>query len=73
MLSLFKKRFWAIIFLLIFLSVAFRFSFVLGEEVDSSAVLKRREQLEQELVDLEKQIGGYQSVIQEKQKEPWSL
>jgi len=73
MLSLFKKRFWAIIFLLIFLSVAFRFSFVLGEEVDSSAVLKRREQLEQELVDLEKQIGGYQSVIQEKQKESTSL
>ena len=73
MLSLFKKRFWAIIFLLIFLSVAFRFSFVLGEEVDSSAVLKRREQLEQEPVDLEKQIGGYQSVIQEKQKESTSL
>lgn len=70
---LFKKRFLAIVFLLVFFPAAFRFSIVLAAEVDSSAVLKRRAELERELADLEKQIGEYQSVIQGKQKEATSL
>lgn len=68
-----KKRSLLVVFLLIFLSFAFSFSSVWGEEVDPAAVLKRRAELEQELAGLEKQIGAYQSVIQEKQKEATSL
>ncbi len=40
-----------------------------AEEIDSNAVVERRQQLEEELAKLESQIASYQTTIEEKQRE----
>ena len=40
-----------------------------AEEINSDAVARRKKQLEEELIQLESQIGVYQATIEEKQKE----
>lgn len=45
------------------------FSAARAEVIDPNAVLNRRQQLEQELKQLESQIENYQGIIQEKQKQ----
>ncbi len=44
-------------------------SFAFAEAIDPNAVLNRRQQLEQDLKQLESQIENYQGIIQEKQKQ----
>ncbi|MEW5907723.1 MAG: lytic murein transglycosylase [Patescibacteria group bacterium] len=64
------------IFLLIILFLSSFFSapqFFLSAEVDSATIAQRREQLEQELRQLESQIDQYRSIIQEKQKQSTTL
>jgi len=61
---------YSVFFLLLFFSV---FGLLLANEINPNAVLERRAQLEAELVQLEQQIEGQRSIIQEKQREASSF
>jgi hypothetical protein len=59
-----------------FFAFAFFFIFLLAakaEEIDPNAVASRRQQLEEELTQLESQIEAYRSTIEEKQREATTL
>ncbi len=75
-MSINKNRFilLAAIFIIAIFSAFFIFRQIAGaEEIDPDAVARRRQQLEEELAQLESQIDAYRLTIEKKQREATTL
>ncbi len=73
--NFYKSRFkvLTVVFIVAIFSLFFFLQQINAEEIDPNAVAARRQQLEEELANLESQIASYQTTIEEKQREATTL